>query len=480
VSTELTVRVEAAGGGRHKVTVANGDLLHVDTLTIASATSRKRFVNAVQERVPAADPAGLDAELVRLAAAPPPSREPEAAGDDPRAAELAKMPADVRGEAGRLLDDPDLLRRVAADIGAAGVAGEARLALTLYLAGTSAQLPKPLAVIVRGPSSSGKSYVLQCVAGLFPPEVVLHATSLTANALYYFPPVTLRHRFVVAGERSRAQDDERADATRALREMIEAGRLTKAVPAKESDRIVTRVIEQDGPIAYAETTTLGVLFDEDANRCLLVSTDEREEQTRQILAATAAAAAGGERPGCDRLRAVHHAAQRMVPRADVVIPFAGHVADLYPTGRLDARRSYRHVLTLVKAVALLHFRQRGRDGAGRVVATVADYAAAEQLARGPIGSAAAGISDGARQFLAAVRDAFGDREFSTGDAQRLQDGTSRRTKYNRLAELSEGGFVEQTEPSHGKKPAKWKTTDLDPDGGGVLPDTRSIIDRLET
>jgi hypothetical protein len=182
--------------------------------------------------------------------------------------------------------------------------------------------------------------------------VALHATSLTTNALYYFPPGALRYRFVVAGERSRAQDDDTADATRALREMIEAGRLTKAAPVKEGDKTVTRVIEQEGPIAYAETTTLGVISDEDANRCLLPATDEREEQTRNVLNATAAAAAGRGRPDLDRVRAVHHAAQRMVPRADVVIPFAEHVAALYPAGRVDARRSYRHVLSLVKAVAL--------------------------------------------------------------------------------------------------------------------------------
>jgi hypothetical protein len=37
----------------------------------------------------------------------------------------------------------------------------------------------------------------------------------------------LQHRFIVAGERSRLQNDETAEATRALRELLSAGRLVK-------------------------------------------------------------------------------------------------------------------------------------------------------------------------------------------------------------------------------------------------------------
>ena len=65
--------------------------------------------------------------------------------------------------------------------------------------------------------------------------------------------------------------------------MIEAGRLTKAVPLKDGDRIVTRIITQEGPIAFVETTTLTEIFSEDANRCLLLRTDESDAQTRRVL-----------------------------------------------------------------------------------------------------------------------------------------------------------------------------------------------------
>jgi hypothetical protein len=321
--------------------------------------------------------------------------------EDPRAGELDKMTPEVRREAERLLDDPNLPRRISEDVKRVGVVGEEKLALTLYLLGVSAQLAKPLSAILRGPTTSGKSFLLDRVSTLFPAEVALHATTLTANALYYFEPGALRHRFVVGGERKRLEDDDTAEATRALREMIEAGRLTKAVPMKNgAGEIVTRLIEQEGPIAYVESTTAGRIFDEDANRCLLLQTDERQEQTQRILRSTAAAAAGAAGlADVERVRLTHHAVQRMIPRNEILVPYAPAVAELFPTDRVDARRNFRHLVRLVEASALLHFRQRRRDPAGRVIATPADYALAAALADAPLGAAAGGASDGARRFL---------------------------------------------------------------------------------
>jgi hypothetical protein len=254
---------------------------------------------------------------------------------------------------------------------------------------------------------------------LFPPEVVLNATSLTTNALYYFPPDTLRHRFVVAGERSRVDDDEHAEATRALREMIEGGRLSKGVPVKEGDRMVTRVIEQEGPIAYVETTTRSAIFDEDANRCLLLSTDESVEQTRRIIKATATAAAGRGCADAARVCEVHHAVQRMIPRVEVLVPFAGAVGEHYPARRLESRRDFRHLLQLVRASALLHFAQRERGPNREVVASSSDYEVAVLLASAPLGTAASGVSANTRLFLDQLRAKFGEQEFTTTDAKRL-------------------------------------------------------------
>jgi hypothetical protein len=491
MSEEIKLNATAAAGkpGKFLVVSANGvGELYRDTIDLNSATSRKRFIGGTMRAAfndtldkdwPKNILSNLEQQLIKLAAVPPgdPAPPAEAAPVDLRIAELAKMPADIRKEASKLLTDPELLTRIGDHIRIQGVAGEKDTALFVYLIGTSAQLPRPLAGIIRGPSTSGKSFIVQRVGEMFPPEVSLIATSLTTNALYYFQPGTLRHRFVMAGERSRAEDDDQAEATRALREMIEAGRLSKAVPVKDRDQIQTRLIIQDGPIAYVETTTSARVFDEDANRSFMLSTDEREEQTKLILEATGASAAGKQDGDPERVRAVHHALQRMLPRVDVVIPYAEAVSDLYQTGRLEVRRELRHLLQLVKAIALLHFRQRERRVSGEIVATRADYVEATRLAAGPLGTATSGFSKGAERFLTHLKSEFALREFTTNEAQAIGAG-SRSPVYGWLIELHNAGAIEQTQPHKSRVPAKWRLADHDQDATLTgLPSADDVWDR---
>ena len=102
----------------------------------------------------------------------------------------------------------------------------------------------------------------------------------------YLPNGSLVHRAVIGGERSRKQDDDQAEATRALREMLSDGILRIMITGKdESGNMATRHIEQPGPIAYAESTTLGMsgIFDEDKTRLLFLCCDESEIQTERII-----------------------------------------------------------------------------------------------------------------------------------------------------------------------------------------------------
>jgi len=196
------------------------------------------------------------------------------------------MPECVRAEARALLDAQTSYSAVVEDIAALGVAGEKELAATVYLLGTSRLLASPLAAIVQGQQPRAS---LRCehAAKLFPPEAIITATQLTPQALFYMQPGGLVHRFVVTGERSRLENDDTAEATRALREMLSEGRLSKMLPIKKDGRPETVLVEQDGPIAYIETTTLTKVFNEDANRCILLTSDETPEQTRRILSTLA-------------------------------------------------------------------------------------------------------------------------------------------------------------------------------------------------
>jgi hypothetical protein len=274
------------------------------------------------------------------------------------AALLQHMPQDTQQEAEAILQHPRLVDLIRQDIEALGVAGEYDLALTIYLTGLSRQLDKPLAVRVHGPTASGKSYLISAVTGLFPPETVLQVTQITPQALYYLEPGALRHRFIVAGERSRLQKDETAEATRALRELLSAGRLVKL----RSFGGETRSIEQTGPIAFIESSSLPKVFDEDANRCLTLFTDERPEQTRRIIYCLAQHCLGRRANGTDhdRIRQRHFALQRLLQPLRVVVPYAERLAELLDCRRVDLRRAFPQILSMIQAVTLLHQYQRIR------------------------------------------------------------------------------------------------------------------------
>ena len=135
-----------------------------------------------------------------------------------------------------MLESPELMKLVLDYVAACGVAGERDLVASIYLIGVSRLLPRPLAAIVQSPSSTGKSYVIDRVTEMFPLETVIRATAMTTNALYYLPPEGLRHVFIAAGERSRVENDESAEATRGSERCWDPGGCPKCSRLKKETK----------------------------------------------------------------------------------------------------------------------------------------------------------------------------------------------------------------------------------------------------
>jgi hypothetical protein len=361
-------------------------------------------------------------------------------------------------------------------VAALGVAGEPALALTIYLVGVSRLLARPLAAIVQGPSSSGKSYAIEKVASLFPREAVVHATQMTPQALFHMEPGSLAHRFVVAGERSRAENDERAEATRALREMLAGGRLVKLMPIKANGEIITRPIEQDGPIAFVESTTLTDIFEEDLNPCVLLQTDERSNQTRKVITTLATRYSGNELSTTACVER-HHALQRMLQPLNVVIPFADRLGNLFTDQRVEARRAFPQLMSFVQASALLHQRQRDLDVDRRLVAVADDYQLAAHLLAKPFARQLGGrLSDAADRFLARLRAWAGTSAFTPRQAVQ-EEKSSRASVYGWIDELHNVGYVEAVTVSKGPVPATWRLVDRDDHNhpAGILPTVQELF-----
>ena len=393
---------------------------------------------------------------------------------------LDAMPEDIRTKAEAMLINRDLISLLINDIATLGVAGECELTATIYLIGTSRLLKRPLAGIIKGPTSSGKSYIIDQTAKLFPPEAIIHATQMTPKALFHMPPGSLEHRFIVAGERSRLENDETAEATRALREMISSGRLSKLMPMKGDGKLETVHIEQEGPIAYIESTTLAKIFEEDANRCLILHTDEQAEQTRRIIRQIAAGYSEGENSDQERIIQLHYALQRMLETFPVIIPYADRLGELFSTDNVEVRRAFPQVMSMIESITLLHQRQRKRDDQEILIATAEDYHLTRHLLTGPMSRIlGTGLPEPSRRFFHRVAAWF-TGPFTSSQAKQKETG-SKSAVYGWLGDVHEAGLIEVEEPGRGRKSTLWKFTGKAPeeiDASG-LPSVEEVFPDVE-
>lgn len=457
--------------GKIVVSVVRDDMpIHVDELNIQNAKQRE----ALRAKLVDLDcDAGLvETDLLRLASEAIPKEKAAAASGKPDP--LAMMdPAIVDDAADKLTNCDALLELAYSDVSQIGVVGEESTILTLYLAGVSRLLAKPLSVIVQGSSSSGKSFSVEAAAELFPPEEKVVAQQMTPQSLYYLPNGALRHKFVVCGERSRVEDDSTAEATRALREMISAAVLRKLIPVKGADgRMTTECIESEGPIAFVESTTLGQIFDEDRNRCVLIHTDETEGQTRRILFALAGHRSKRSAESIER----QHAMQRLLKPQTVIVPFAQKLAAALPAEKVECRRAFGQLLTCIRASALLYQRQRSMVD-GCIVANESDYSTAYALLAKPMTEAIGrGVSDVAGDFWSWLATHYGGgKPFCVQDLLNLADCPKGKDRcYSIVNELSSVNCL-VTVPVQGTKTRYFKLDRAPEDAGSPLPEPQILF-----
>ena len=391
-----------SGNGAMKVvlTARKEDQQHIDHLDLYGSKARKMFAGIAAARLDCeaekieGDLLALVDHLERLQGETTEAASPEA---------VPVMSEAERAEALALLKSPDLLERIAADIELAGYVGEPRNKKLAYLIATSRRLPKPLSSIFRAQSGCGKSFLMECVADLMPPEDVHYFSRLTPQALYYLEPDALTHKLLVVDERDGSEEAEYPIRTLQTRKILKL-----AVPIKDpnSGKIKTAVLEIHGPIAYMESTTDQRINPENANRCFELYLDESEAQTRAIFAAQRRARSlegwRHERSKAAAMR-VHHNAQRLLESLKVIIPYVDQIE--FPKGWLRGRRDHDRFLSLIEGVAFLHQHQRtiGDDGGEQYIeASLEDYAIAYDLAHQVFADSAGDLPKPARDFLAQV------------------------------------------------------------------------------
>ncbi len=330
------------------------DLFHLDQVDLARDGDRRRFAERAAEET-RLTPELLKRDLGRLLLAAE-QAQVELAQPAERVPAAVVLSPEEREAALAWLQAPDLVGRLRASFRAAGIIGEEGNALVAYLAATSRQLERPLAVILQSASAAGKTTLMDAVLAFFPEESRVKYSAMTGQSLYYLGETSLKNKILAVVEEAGAEK-----ASYALKLLQSEGELTIASTGKDphTGRMVTQEYHVEGPVMIFLTTTAIDLDEELQNRCLTLAVDESAAQTvaihrlqreRRTLPGLVAREERRE-----VLRVLKNA-QRCLRPLHVVNPFAAQLT--FPSERTRARRDHEKYLTLIDTIALLHQHQR--------------------------------------------------------------------------------------------------------------------------
>ncbi|GAA6733604.1 hypothetical protein YIM1640_06780 [Thermus oshimai] len=320
-----------------------------------------------------------------------------------REEEAPPITPEAREAARELSEAPALLHHAIRTIGGLGVVGEEENRGLLYLAFLSARTEAPISVLVKGRSSSGKSFLVKQTLALIPPRGYYELSSMSAKALVY-ADVDFRHRHLVLYEEDGLSSEEVLYLVRTLLSEGQIRYLT--VEKTPQGRMAAREIVRPGPTGLITTLTKGLTKEDNETRTFSLYMNDTKGHTLRVVQALAEREARGGLPEVDP--APWHALYELLPQKEVVVPYAPAIARLLeaqdlPEDLTRLRRDFGRFLTLVKVVALLHHaRREAREG--RLVATLEDYALAYHLAARPLARSVHTVSPQALALAVAVRE----------------------------------------------------------------------------
>ena len=165
--------------------------------------------------------------------------------------------------------EADILAVFRRDVARLGLAGEATAACVIYLALTSRLLPwgkpgeRPVSVIPKGASATGKSHTVKTVLRFFPAGAYLDLGSMSKRFLFYCEE-PFAHRFIVVPEWELFAKDDGFVAL--IRTLLSDERVVHGTVDAEGKRREARTIKKEGPTGLLITTTAALGRSRDSRR----------------------------------------------------------------------------------------------------------------------------------------------------------------------------------------------------------------------
>jgi DNA primase len=377
----------------HKIRQSNLDLYNEEQL--------QRFIRSASEKLEIGTKQ-LNYDLAELTELLEEYRKQKIEASKPKVEPKKVLTAFRKEELLKTLKRTDLLPHINNLIGQTGIVGEEKNRLIMWIVFTSRLMANPLHIVCLGASGTGKTYLQERVSELFPKEEKVSFTASTEQAFYYVGRTELKHKIVLVEDMDGANS-----VLYVLRELQSKSYVSKLVPIKDSKgNMQTKLLEVEGPIVLSGTTTKEKLYEDNANRCLLIYLDNSSEQQAGIMERQRNVSAGlVNRKEEESIIELLQDLQRMLRPIKVVNPFATKLH--IPETVFKPLRTNAHYLQFIEAITFIYQHQRTikKDSSGEdfIETTLEDIELANELLKEVLLAKSDELTKACRTFLEDVK-----------------------------------------------------------------------------
>ena len=249
-------------------------------------------------------------------------------------------------------------------------AGDTSNAKLLFLASLTRFSNKPVSVLIKGASGSGKSALMNMILRFIPEKDKEIFTSMSEKSISFMEENSLRHKVLAIQEFNGLNNPE---GNTILRSLLSEGKIRRqtSITNTKDNNFTTQVNEVKGPVSLFMTTTEKFIHPEDENRMLSITVDKSSGQIREVLL-TIAEKFNGVNPSLEIFTEMQAISLKYQEKKEVEIPFAKNIAQSMDTNFDQVLRHFDKILSLIEAHALLHQEERELKDE-KVVANEEDY-----------------------------------------------------------------------------------------------------------
>jgi hypothetical protein len=292
-----------------------------------------------------------------------------------------------REEAVKFLQSQNLMHCIKNALDRQEIVGEDTNKLLVYLICTSRIMRKPISCVIKGLSSSGKTYMMQKVLTLIPPEGKKMVQSLSAKSLFYSGEQDLKHKIIIIGEMKGSEQAQYS--IREAQDGIGDGDLIVITVEKdpETNRMETTERRVQGPVGFMTSTTDVSINEENETRNFSLYVKVDSEKVRETSSVLVNHYTFQSNTLSDEETLLFHNAQRCLePSLKVKIPYVKYILSKFPDFPIRVMRDRARFCVLIETIAILHQFQRKifedkPTGERWIEASVCDYYIAQKLLR---------------------------------------------------------------------------------------------------